>query len=141
MKDIAFLSSPSPTLPLSADANDIEFKDGEVVTVEGRQRMFQDIAKILLTRIGADAIFPTYGSEIPNLIGQRNIDVDSQISDSVVEALAFLTQVETSTEKDENIKSIKSLSVETISGDPRQKLVRLTVTLTDGSVVQTNVKV
>jgi len=109
--------------------------------VDGSKRKFQDIAKILLTRIGSDPIFPTYGSDIPNVIGERAELVEGRVSDSVLEALSFLIEVEKSTAPNENIKSIKSLSVSTPASEPRQLDVLLSVILTDGSVVQTSVRV
>lgn len=139
MKDIAFLSAPSPTVAISPDANDVRFDGGDVVMVEGHARKFQDIAKILLTRFGADSAFPTYGSQIPNVVGNRAIDVDALVSDGVVESIAFLAEVETSPRSDETIVAIRSLEVSS-AGDPRQLNVKLDVALQDDAVVQSNMR-
>jgi len=141
MKDVLFLSPKKSNVPVSPEDNDLLFADGDVVMVDGSKRKFQDIAKILLTRIGSDPIFPTYGSDIPNVIGERAELVEGRVSDSVLEALSFLIEVEKSTAPNENIKSIKSLSVSTPASEPRQLDVLLSVILTDGSVVQTSVRV
>ena len=141
MKDILFLSTKKSNVPVSPEDNDLLFANGDVVMVEGSKRKFQDIAKILLTRIGSDPIFPTYGSDIPNVSGERAELVEDRVSDSVLEALSFLIEVEKSTAPNENIKSIKSLSVSTPASEPRQLDVLLSVILTDGSVVQTSVRV
>lgn len=140
MKDLAFLASPNPRVAVSPDDNDIAFANGEAVTVEGPARKFQDIAKILLTRIGADPVFPTYGSEIPNVVGNRAIGADDKITDGVLEAMAFLVEVEESTRPDENITGIRSLKVETPPSEPRQRNVKLDVALADGSTVQTSLR-
>jgi len=141
MKDVLFLSPKKSNVPVSPEDNDLLFADGDVVMVDGSKRKFQDIAKILLTRIGSDPIFPTYGSDIPNVSGERAELVEGRVSDSVLEALSFLIEVEKSTAPNENIKSIKSLSVSTPASEPRQLDVLLSVILTDGSVVQTSVRV
>jgi len=142
MKDVLFLSPKSSDEPISPDDNDLSFANGDLVMVEGRQRKFQDISKILLTRIGSDAVFPTYGSNIPNIIGERLIgDVEGRVTDSVIEAISFLVEAEKSTLPNENIKSIQSLSVKVPESEPRQLDVLLSVILTDGSVVQTSVRI
>jgi hypothetical protein len=141
MKDVLFISAPNPTVPVRPDDNDIIFSGGDVVMVSGKERKFQDIAKILLTRIGSDPIFPSYGSEIPNVVGQPAVLVDDKLTDGVLQAMAFLAEVETSREPNENIASIRSLKIETPPEEPRQRTVRLDVALTDGSVVQTNVRI
>lgn len=140
MKDLKLLAAPNPEVAISPDANDILFLDGEPVTLEGKERKFQDIAKILLTRFGSDSVFPTYGSQIPNVIGNRAIDVENPVTDGVVEAMAFLKRVEKSQRADETITGIRSLKVATDPSDPRQLNVKLDVALQNGEIVQSNVR-
>lgn len=140
MKDIKFLSAPNPTVVVSPDDNDIRFLNGEPIMVEGKEKKFQDIAKILLTRLGSDAVFQTYGSTIPNVVGNRAIDVEPLVSDGVVQAMAFLVEVEQSQRADENIASIRSLKVVKDSSDPRQLNVLLDVALQTGEVVQSSLR-
>jgi hypothetical protein len=109
--------------------------------LEGPARKFQDIAKILITRIGSDSVIPTYGSQIPNVMGQRAIDVNDKLTDGVIEAMAFLVEVEQSTEPDENIAGIRSLKVETPRSEPRERDVNLDVDLQDGTFVQSSLRV
>ena len=141
MKDIKFLTAPSPTVAISPDDNDLRFANGDVIMVEGHERKFQDVAKILLTRVGSDSIIPTYGSQIPNIVGNRAINVEEKLTDGIVEAMAFLVQVEESNKPSEIITGIKSLTVETPPSDPRQRTVKLDLSLSDGQVVQSNVRI
>ena len=101
------------SIPITPDNNGVSFAGGGVVMVGGPARKFQDIAKILITQMGADSVIPSYGSDLPKIKAQpANDDVGTQVSDSVVAALSFLVQVETSPLPDENIKSIQALSVQ-----------------------------
>jgi phage baseplate assembly protein W len=141
LKDIKFITAPNPQVVVSPDDNDIRFFNGEPIMVEGKERKFQDIAKILLTRIGSDPVFQTYGSTIPNIIGNRAIDVEPLVSDGVIQAMAFLVEVEESQRADENIASIRSLKVAQNASDSRQLNVSLDVALQTGEVVQSSMRI
>lgn len=105
----------------------------DVATVESTERKTQDIMKILMTSIGSIPAYPVYGSNLPNIAGQRNTDaVFSQISTSVISALSFLNAVETSAELSEQIGAIVSLQVSS-GADAREILLNLVVNMRDGS--------
>lgn len=141
MKDVAFISAPNPALPVTPEDNDVLFSDGDIVTVEGHARKFQDIAKILLTRLGSDPVFPTYGSEVASAAGARAVEANGRIEDSVVQAMTFLADIEESDQPSEQIVAIRSLKVSTPAGEPRQRTVKLDVALADQAVVTTNLGV
>ena len=129
MKDIFFIASEGEGVPLNPDGNDIQFANGDLVLVDGPTRKFQDIAKILLTQIGADPIIPTYGSDLPSVMGHKNTpETVNKVTDSIVQAMAFLVEAEQSPLANENIKSIVTLNVQDGS-DPRELDIRLVVAL------------
>ena len=139
MKDLMLLKFPPQIAPVNPVLNDIEFGDNDCVMVEGPARRQQDIAKILITEAGANPIFPTYGSSLPDIPGSRDTpQILSQISDGVIQALGFLDQVDRSSRLDEKIQSIADLSVETDPSDTRSKSIILSVLLGNGQIVATS---
>ena len=99
---------------------DIEFgPDGDFVRVEGREKLEQDLGKILLTRIGQDPGDSRYGTELQDLLGRR---LDQQILEGVVgksvrlavnflQSLQFVQSTEQEVSFDEIIGDIEALEV------------------------------
>jgi phage baseplate assembly protein W len=140
MKDLHVLRLPPPGNPVSPKFNDIEVEDFDLKTVEGVTRKTQDIIKILLTSLGANPVYPTYGSELPNVVGRRaTADVTEVILDSIIRALGFVQAIETSTNPAERVKRIISVYVADAPDDPRTRVIRILVAMEDGSIADTSV--
>ena len=139
MKDLQLIHLPAAGDPMSPKFNDIEVENYDLKLIDGASRKTQDIIKILLTRLGANPVYPTYGSELPNVFGKRATPaVNDTILESIVKALGFVQAIETSTIPSERVKRIMSLFVED-GADARTKIIRLLVEMEDGSIADTSV--
>lgn len=82
---------------LKLQDGDIQFgPDGNPVTVEDKEKLAQEIGKILLTRKGADLGSVQYGSDLQKTLGQTfdfNI-LQSLVAKSVSEAMGFLQSLQ-----------------------------------------------
>jgi phage baseplate assembly protein W len=110
MKDLKYLASLKST---STAFNDSEIgPDGDLVTVEGADRVKQDIAKILLTENGLMP-YPNYGTSLPTLPGnsQFSSDLLNNVSSEVISAIHYLVFIEESQVPAEQIDSLSSLDV------------------------------
>jgi phage baseplate assembly protein W len=137
MLDLAFISFQQPQVPVNPEENDISFVDGDLAMVEGADRVFQDVAKILLTKAGSNSIVPTYGSNIPGLTGIADpTGVAPQITESVGQAIAFLSGVEPVNTPNETITGIGSLTISQPTNSPDEIDVNLVVNLQNGSSIQ-----
>lgn len=135
MKDIFLIQVPPGPNQVSATENDIFFEDGEVVTVEGQERKFQDLVKILETALESNPIFPTYGSALPTIPGTIDIGVNEKIRESVIAAISFLSETEISRLLSERIAGIRLLNVKT-DVDGVTKIMRLVVALQNGQDIE-----
>jgi len=135
MKDLFLIQVPAAPQPVSADDNDIFFKDGDVVVVEGQERKFQDVVKILETAIQSNPVFPTYGSALPTVPGTIDIGINDKIRESMISAIAFLVEVESSPVLSERIAGIRQLNIKT-DVDGVTKIARLVVALQNGQNIE-----
>ncbi len=135
MKDLFLINVPNFPAPVAADNNDITFAGGTVVTVEGQERKFQDVVKILETAISSNAVFPTYGSALPTVPGTIDISITDKIRETVIAAIAFLVEIETSRLLSEIISGIRQLNIKT-DPDGVTKVIRLVVALKNGQNVE-----
>jgi phage baseplate assembly protein W len=135
MKDLYLINVPDYASPVAADNNDILFAGGTVVIVEGEERKFQDVVKILETAIQSNPVFPTYGSALPTVPGTIDISINDKIRESVIAAMAFLVEIETSRLLSERISGIRQLNIKT-DADGVTKVIRLVVALQNGQNVE-----
>jgi len=101
-------------------SGDIEYgSDGDLLQVAGRDKLEQDLAKIMLTRLGSDPGSSAYGTEIRNVIGRRLTQDTLQglVGKSVrqaVDLLQSLQFVQSTTQEvtfDEFIGAVEALAV------------------------------
>ena len=135
MKDLFLISVPNFPSPVAADDNDILFANGDFVVVEGQERKFQDVVKILETAIGSNPVFETYGSALPTVPGTVDVSINDKIRETIISAIAFLVEVETSRQLSERVAGIKLLNIKTDT-DGVTKIARLVVALQDGQYVE-----
>ena len=73
--------------------NDLQLgPNGDLVTIEGTEKLKQDLSKMLLTVRGSNIVFTTYGSELYTFIGQKsNFEYwQAQIRDAVIDGVALV---------------------------------------------------
>jgi|SRR5665213_443980 len=137
MYDLAFIDTQQPDVPVNPEANDISFENGDLAVISGEPRVFQDLAKILLTQIGSDSIAPTYGSDIPGLTGAiEGPNLMSRINDGVSQAVSFLVANQHANTPNETITGIQVLSVTQPAGNPYEIDINLILNLQNGSTVE-----
>ncbi len=135
MKDLYLINVPNFASPVAADNNDILFASGTVVSVEGEERKFQDVVKILETAVASNPVFPTYGSALPTVPGSIDISINDKIRESIIACIAFLVEIETSKLLSERIAGIRQLNIKT-DVDGVTKIIRLVVALQNGQNVE-----
>jgi predicted helicase len=91
-----------------------------------------------MTQLGANVVYPDYGSALPGIPGKRNnpgtLDL---IRDGVIRAVSFVKEMETSTDTAEIIDQIVSLSVAE-TADKQGYIIRLKVQMQDGQYIETS---
>jgi hypothetical protein len=136
VKDLKFIQYQAGNSAVVAEVNDLLPENGDVAYVEGHDRKLQDLVKILATAIGSNPVFITYGSDLPTVVGKPAIDIPDQIRESILAAVSFLVEMETSPLPAEQIGSIQNLTVKKDGNNPEQYFVNLTVVLNDGTELQ-----
>jgi hypothetical protein len=128
------------------NSNDIAYDDGnDLVMITGVQRTRQKVVKILLTVLGANAVYPGYGSILALLKNSRTAaNLLEQIEDSVVYALTYLQSKEVSTDPSEKIKRIISVTAQnpidaTGVSNPRAFIINIQLELGDGTTLAISV--
>ena len=110
---------PQPTNPdefFGESSNDLQFSMvNDIDTVEGLDKLKQDINKILLTERGANTNFPLYGSALQTLIGNKvNFQVlKAKIKDEIISSLQVLQFInKDNPNPDEKPDTLEFLSIE-----------------------------
>ncbi len=133
MRDLFLINLEPGASLVSAENNDLEFAQGDLVTVDKHARKFQDVVKILETERGENPVLPEYGTDLPSLPG--SVTPASKASDSIVRAIAFLAEIEPSKDPAERIDGIRSMKV-TPTPDGSEIDIRLSVALKDGNDIE-----
>ena len=120
-----------------AGFNDLVIEDYDIKTVQGLDRKTQDVTKALMTRQGSNVVYPSYGT--PEVVGNRNVDsVNALIRDGIMETMGFLQQIETSTDPNERLSKIVSLTVVQPLNSPEEKQINLVVQVESGLTVRSS---
>jgi len=112
MDDLKYLGSKSGDF--IGDNNDLVINElGDLVIVNGVDRLKQDIVKILLTPYTLQP-YPNYGSLLPSLKGISVTDTSltSRVTDDIITSLRYLDLGETSEVESERISEITTLTAE-----------------------------
>lgn len=69
---------------------------GNISIVENRNKIVQDVYKILLTPKGGNYFHPTYGCGLDSLIGRKNVGKELHVLCQLLisEALSYLTELQ-----------------------------------------------
>lgn len=135
---------PFPQLGSSTEyfgeqSNDLQFNHiNDLDTVEGLNKLKQDINKILMTARGSNIFFELYGSDLQTMIGNKvKFDVISaKIRDEVIGALQVLQFVNIENPNlDEQLDMLQFLEIEQIEMGKFE--VKISVTTISGKSIVT----
>lgn len=126
--DIKFLGSIDGTY--QGTYNDISFdSQNDIKLVTGRDYVKQKVVKCLLTKLGEDVNFPNYGSILEYLLFEDINDpiIQNTIVETILGALTYIEEQETSTALDEKISSVDHIE---FVADPDNHTVYITIVVT-----------
>jgi len=119
--------------------NDLQIDTlSDFASIEGIEKLKQDIKKILLTERGENDLFPLYGTNLQTLIGGKiNFEnIRARIKTEIVEALQVLQFINRENpNEDEQPDILESIRVEQI--DPTSFDIQLSVKTVSGKSVST----
>lgn len=131
MIDFKFIRTADKKIFGNKDANDIQFLNGDIETISDVPYARQQVVKTLMSRLGQNAAFKGYGSDLQRLRhASLNKDaVQAVLLNTIVYALSYLRGVESSEEPNERVQTIQSIDMNFIANDPRQLVVNVTLQL------------
>lgn len=122
------------------EANDLQIDaSNDLYTIDGTDRLSQDIVKILITERGTNPELPLYGSNLQSLIGQKMDPsfLQGQIVNEITDCLLILQALnQLNPDLDQQIKLLQTVQVDLTS--PNQLSITLTVVTVSGKVVGTS---
>ena len=127
--------------------NDWEYNlQGNALMVANEDLLVQEVLKIILTRTGSNAYFPTYGTGIIDSIGRKAVSTTaSDIKSQVREALRVVTLSQQTQAKfqqltlEERLYTVNSVDVNQSADDPTVFLVDVTVTNASAKPVRVSI--
>ncbi len=127
--------------------NDLRFDTaGEMVMVEGYDKLYQTVAKVCLTRVNSNPYHSWYGTNAFDLIGNKlQSATESSLRDSVSKAIGKVFDVQNQAEKiqamtpEEKISRIRSISVDLIEEDQTTYLVSVDIISRANTTVNINI--
>lgn len=122
------------------EANDLQIDpSNDMFTIDGTDRLSQDIVKILITERGTNPELPLYGSNIQSLIGQKMDPtfLQGQLVNEITDCLLILQALnQFNPDLDQQIQLLQSVQVDLTSST--QLTISLTVVTVSGKVVGTS---
>jgi phage baseplate assembly protein W len=113
--------------------------NGVLVPVSGNNKIKQLILKALLTEEGANELFPSYGSELHSVIGDKfDTLAEFKLHNAVQKAIRFLIVEQINIPNlplDETILSLLGIEISQDQVDPR--IIRIVVNVQTGNFQQT----
>ena len=127
--------------------NDLRFDTaGEMITVEGYDKLYQTVAKVCLTKVNSNPYHVWYGTNAFDLIGKKNTGaVEMNLRDSVSKAISKILDVQSQVEKiqsmtlEEKISRIRSINVEQLQEDQTTYLVSVDIVSRANTTVNINI--
>jgi phage baseplate assembly protein W len=124
------------------ERGDLQFdKNGQLILVSNSEKLRQNIGKILLTEQGKSDVAPEYGSTLPTFPGTP-ISPDpgfAIMKQTILDALGFyITQYLDSTNPDEKIETIETLSVKL---DDTNSVIHIVLVITTESTKQISIEI
>ena len=118
--------------------NDVQLDSlNQLVTIEGTDKLAQEIMKILLTPKGGLTDDPDYGTSLMSLVGEKfSTDRFAEVQTEVVNALIHYNQLNADNpNSDEVIEVIQDIGTVRDSDDPRHMQVYVRVITESGKTV------
>ena len=91
-------------------SGDLQFTNGDLVIVRGKEKLEQDLVKIVLTEAGSNPIHPWYGSLVSNNLIGSSLPIDVVISSAK-------SQLEKSIQTLKKLQEIQVASGQKVSPD------------------------
>jgi hypothetical protein len=117
---------------------------GRLYTFEGKNKVSQQIIKVLLTVIGSNLFDDAYGSTLSTLLGKK-IDayLAAKLEQSVLDGLGHLQALQESMGVPDTERIIRVASIQAVkdSNDPRRIMITVTVTVATFQEVSTTIGV
>ncbi len=116
---------------------DILIINGHIKLIEKREKLEQQILKIIVTRINF-YLHPQYGSEVMNIMGRSFAVLEPQLKASIRQALDYFIQLQSTGiafdlyDLEEILYRVNYINIKQISGDARGATVNLGIV--DGTV-------
>lgn len=129
-KDFKLIQTDEPGL--WATFNDIAISNGDIVLIEGENKIKQEIVKFILTQIGTTLLFPNYGTNIPFLMNNR---VSNNLYDDLKNEIIYGCKYVQSINLNETINIAKIVSVNFETPDPRELSINIELLLTNGNTL------
>lgn len=127
--------------------NDWEYDlRGDALIVANEDLLVQSALKMILTRIGSNAYFPTYGTSIRDAIGKKALSTTAtEIREQVRSALLLVSRMQQAQSKfqqvtlEERLFTVNSVDVRQSANDPTVFLVDVVVTNASGRPVSVSI--
>jgi hypothetical protein len=131
--DIKFIQSKSGTN--FGDFADIVIENFDIKLIDNREKIQQQIVKFILTEKGSVPMFPSYGTNIMNLLNNRTttLNIDS-IRNDILFAIKYIKDTNELNGDDLNIDNLINLNLEIVNA--RELIININLKLTDGSTLQ-----
>ena len=121
--------------------------DGDFVKVENRDKLYQDVIKLILTPLKGNKFFPWYGSAVESVLGNiidQNF-TSTMASSQISSALETLKKIQLEQGKtqflslQEQLAAVKSISVHQNTVDPRYYQINVEIINKFGEKIQASV--
>jgi len=108
----------------------------DLMSVSGIDYVKQKVIKVLLTSVGLDVNFPSYGTSLDALLFENLNDpnVQENMKNSIIGALTYTETQETSLRDDEHIASIDALDI-AISPEQQSVALRIVISLRNNQTI------
>ena len=111
-KDIRLLQSEDGMF--FGSFNDIDIVNHDMVLIERKEKIAQDIVKFLFTEKGSSPLFKNYGTNIVSYLNARKTnEMQPEITNEVIYAVSYIKQ--SNIQEAINISSIQSLDVKNLT--------------------------
>lgn len=122
--------------------------DGNLQLTQGLSKLQQDILKIMLSYVGSNELYPDYGCNVDQSIGQKNLGTHTRLKlqNDIIEAMNTLKRQQqllkekfNNLDQEEELNTIESVIVESVSETAYVILVVFTTAASATSSVATTI--
>ena len=139
MKDFKFLGTADSEF--YGTLNDISYNNtGEIVTIAGVERRYQDLSKVLLTAARQFPI-PEYGATLQFFRGLNVFDpaILQEIQSAIYTSVAYISELDPGDNDDETLEAIEMLNIEP-SNEEGKTDIDLQISTKSGKLIAFNIR-